>query len=405
MDVNDELTSLTDKGILLSVDKPTALLDSDIEDRLRRGLAAAAAAGPRVQVDYLKVNVVPSNEDNLPDLRLTWFVKEYTSQQMQIQIEFEKPLFVSNPDNDEIEIRFESDDVFYDKNGQSLTANSKVLLKNIPRQFPDQATAAAFEKAAEVADNASTAFLAGNVFLNIVLSASFQYLWDMINAQQLVILLPLFKVATPTNASMIFNFLMQIAAFELLPTDVFYSYFFGEDIEAEALNERFELIGLEHWLLMNNLGTFGFILLASSFVYAFYYVILACKCYKCCRRARKRLEPKLFWGLLLRMIIEGYIITLICCLLNSVKLDFSAESRFILTNSIVSVVSLPLLLLFPIVAICFMLGNFDQLKQPYTERRFGELYAAYSLERKTVLVHWGIEYARKITLALIVVFV
>lgn len=149
---------------------------------------------------------------------------------MLIKLVFDKPLFVSNPESDDIEIRFKSDEIFYDKYGQSLTSESKVLLKKVPRQFPDEATAQAFKEAGEIADKASTAFLAGNVFLNIVLSASFQYLWDMINAQQLVILIPLFKVATPNNASMIFNFLMQIAAFELLPTDVIYGYLFGEEI-------------------------------------------------------------------------------------------------------------------------------------------------------------------------------
>ena len=45
---------------------------------------------------------------------------------------------------------------------------------------------------------------AANVFINILLSASLQYLWEMVNAQQLVIMLPLFNVQIPSNADMIF---------------------------------------------------------------------------------------------------------------------------------------------------------------------------------------------------------
>ena len=44
----------------------------------------------------------------------------------------------------------------------------------------------------------------------------------MVNAQQLVILLPLFNVQIPTNCAIIFNALMQVAAFDAIPTDMIY---------------------------------------------------------------------------------------------------------------------------------------------------------------------------------------
>ena len=170
--------------------------------------------------------------------------------------------------------------------------------------------------------------------------------------------MPLFKVATPKNVSIAFGFLMQIAAFELLPAETIYNALFNADIEAEALNERYEELGLEHWLILNNMGTFGLILLLSSLLYLIYYLIACLYCFKVFRRARKKLQPKLFWGFLLRMVIEGYMITCICCLLNLRRLDFSMESEWIFTNSFATLVVAPILVLFPIFSICYMYSNF-----------------------------------------------
>ena len=156
---------------------------------------------------------------------------------------------------------------------------------------------------------------------------------------------------------MIFSFLMQIAAFELLPTDEIYEALFGADIPAEAFNDRFEIFGLEHWLLMNNLGTFGCILLFSPVLYLLSHLIGWCKAFKVCRQAKKKLELKLFWGYLLRMMIESYMITFICCLLNILQLDFSTGSGWVLANSIITVLTMPFLALFPVFSICYMYSS------------------------------------------------
>ena len=81
----------------------------------------------------------------------------------------------------------------------------------------------------------------------------------MIHAQQIVIILSLFKVETPDNVSIIFEVLMMIAAFEFLPTDGWYESWFNSDPEAgEPFSDKFAEIGLEHHLTMNNMGTLGF---------------------------------------------------------------------------------------------------------------------------------------------------
>ena len=76
-----------------------------------------------------------------------------------------------------------------------------------------------------MADSANFAMV-GNLILNIFLSASLQYLLEMINTQQLILMLPLFAIATPANIQVFFGFLMQIASFDMIPVDILYDMYY-----------------------------------------------------------------------------------------------------------------------------------------------------------------------------------
>ena len=89
-------------------------------------------------------------------------------------------------------------------------------------------------------------------------------------------------------------------------------------------------------------------------------------------------NKKLFWGILLRIIIESYVIGFICCLLNIVvireeSLAPNAED-WTKANSIFVLIVFPTLCLFPFVSACYLYKNFDNLKKKQTMNKFGELY-------------------------------
>lgn len=130
------------------------------------------------------------------------------------------------------------------------------------------------------------------VILKFLQGASLQYMWDMINAQQIVIILPLFdesQLKIPTNAETIFDFIMSIAAFEAIPTDDIYAKV--SSVEPEALSSRFETVGLEHFLLLNNFGTLGFVIAMMPFLYAGHWLIISrLRGIKCCRKWDRKLD-------------------------------------------------------------------------------------------------------------------
>ena len=73
------------------------------------------------------------------------------------------------------------------------------------------------------------------------------------------------------------------------------------------------------------------------------------------------MHRNIFWGALLRMIMEGYIIGLISCLCNMRELEFNSDKadNWTVANSVMTMIILPVLGLFPILASCFMLWNHD----------------------------------------------
>ncbi len=56
--------------------------------------------------------------------------------------------------------------------------------------------------------------MASNFVINILISASLNQLWAMINTQQLMVMMPLFKIEMPANAGIFFKHVMEIAAFD-----------------------------------------------------------------------------------------------------------------------------------------------------------------------------------------------
>ena len=61
--------------------------------------------------------------------------------------------------------------------------------------------------------------MAANTAVNLLLAASLNQLWSMINTQQLIVMTPLFHVQIPALAGIFFRHLMEIAAFDFFEFD------------------------------------------------------------------------------------------------------------------------------------------------------------------------------------------
>lgn len=125
--------------------------------------------------------------------------------------------------------------------------------REIPTQIPLGGPTQKLAEQGPAVTSASNAFMIGNLVLNIFLSASLQYLLEMINVQQIILMLPLFALATPANTQIFFGFLMEIASFDMIPIDILYDEFFF-DIP-DSVNQNLEAEGFGTTLILYNLGS------------------------------------------------------------------------------------------------------------------------------------------------------
>ena len=103
------------------------------------------------------------------------------------------------------------------------------------------------------------------------------------------------------------------------------------------------------------------------------------------------------------MIIESYIIGFICCLINLRVLDFYSDDKWTFANSVLTCLLLPVLILFPILAPCFMRKNFATLNSKDVLVKYGEMYTSYNIKNESMPTYWVFDYCRKILLGICIV--
>ena len=316
-----------------------------------------------------------------------------------MNLNFTKPLFISsNIEPDQVKINFNNLDMFSDIYGQPLERSSTELIRTIPKQMPSAAEAAVLNAAKDGVGNGAIAASTFNFILNFLLSGAMQFLWDLINSQQIVILLPLFASQIPANAMVMFGAIMQIAAFDAIPTDPVYEYL--ELDGKDPINDNFESVGFETILIMHNLGSLALFIALSPLYYIYYFLLGCCSHYKKIEEKRKQLGKTIFWGLLLRLIMESYMIVVICCLINVQQLDWSDDWNSF--NSGLSIAFFVIFMAFPILSTLYLYCNWKRTGQSGFETSFGELWAGYSIESKKVLIYLAVDYARKVLMGVAV---
>ena len=133
---------------------------------------------------------------------------------------------------------------------------------------------------------------------NFSLGLSLKKVLDMINAMQIIVLLPLIETDIPANAHMFFVRLTNIAGFDFFEIDGIVSDLLKLP-PTDPINERFEASRIETQYFINNLGTFYLIFMLYFIMCFFWLLIKLARCRykrKCLKRLDRRLYRKLFWN-------------------------------------------------------------------------------------------------------------
>ena len=113
------------------------------------------------------------------------------------------------------------------------------------------------------------------------------------------------------------------------------------------------------------------------------------------------MRRKLYYGNLIRLIIESFVIGMICSLI-SMKVILSRdghqpnEERDLWTqaNEIIAYIATSVFILFPILGTVFLHRRFDQLQETHFYLSFGELMQGYNIQHRSVIVLWVLGFLR-----------
>ena len=155
---------------------------------------------------------------------LDWTLSEAGEEALSFKLIYTDPLEVSqNETPDKVKVLLNLSE-FTDEYGQTL-GNDTILIVDAPRQIPSEEEAQAIEKGGESSEAASSSVMGGNLILNIILAASLNQLWTMLNGLQLSTHMQLFNLKFPANASFLLNFLVTVATFDVMPIETIWFFF------------------------------------------------------------------------------------------------------------------------------------------------------------------------------------
>jgi hypothetical protein len=87
-------------------------------------------------------------------------------------------------------------------------------------------------------------------------------------------MMPLFNTGLPANAGMVFGFIMNVASFNLLPTEQFYNTYFNMSQDDHGpLNNNFDDQGYKSTYFIQNMGTLMIAILTTPLLFVFYYIL------------------------------------------------------------------------------------------------------------------------------------
>ena len=152
------------------------VLPSDFKEIVannRRNLQANEQ--PMIQIESLA-----GDDSDLDNLNLDWEISGADESGLDFKLKYKDPLEVSQNDiPDKVKLRLNLNS-FTDEYGQSL-GNDTTLIVEVPRQIPSEEEADALEKGGETSEATSSSVMGGNFIVNLILAASLNHLWSMLN--------------------------------------------------------------------------------------------------------------------------------------------------------------------------------------------------------------------------------
>ena len=338
-----------------------------------------------------------------------WRIANFTGNRMDIQLDFASPESVSAGGNDLVRISFRDTSIIYDWLGREVKSGS-VIERYVPAQFASKEEAEAFEALEEAFSAYETGKFVSDYALNAAIAGSLQILWSQVSAQQIIVLIPLFDIWMPANAQTVFGTILQIAAFDMVPTDEAYSDMLSElergSEYLDLVQQKMIYLGFETTWILPNLGS----LLFFAGLFPLMLLLLACltglaKCLPSSKRIRStrlKLRDTMFWHWPITYLRDSFVVIMICCWYN---LKYSAwHNTPAIVNTLTAVSLLVLLTVYPSLMQLYLFKRKAMLGTSAFKRRYGSAYEGLSHKGRKSVYYPLLFYYRRLIVPFAVIF-
>ncbi len=122
----------------------------------------------------------------------------------------------------------------------------------------------------------------------------------------------------PPNAGGFFKLIMNLAAFNILPTQTFYDTYLPPPPTDGPLNDNFNSLGLGSMYFLKNLGSMIIGLVSLPVLFTIVIVLKYLKnCNKKMHRIYEKLNGVIFWGQPITLLNETFWMVCLCTFVNS----------------------------------------------------------------------------------------
>ena len=284
------------------------------------------------------------------------------------------------------------------------------MLIEIPRQIPSEEEAAAIESGGESTEVGSSSVMGGNFILNLILAASLNQLWSMLNGLQLSTHMGLFNLKFPSNANFLLDFMVNVATFDFMPVEAI--WFFFDFPESGSFSLSFASSGYEYINLIENMGTCFFMVQIYLTQCCFLLILLLLmKCFKIYKVTNlyEKMKKQLFWSTALRFIFESYLELVICVTIGLLNLSWDKENFSVQYCTIFTAIFAAAVLILPIFASVFYYCKVDSVEEEIFREKYGTLYEGLQLDmqegkRKSALIYPFLFILRRLLFMASVIF-
>eukprot|EP00347_Sterkiella_histriomuscorum_P005063 403358044 len=148
----------------------------------------------------------------------SWSVLSIDDDIMILEVDWINPVYISTGnDYDKIQIKFNQPYFFVSQNLNQIIDKDTEIDSDIPPQLSEGTTQ--LMKTADGATTALTSAVSVNFILSLFMGLSLKNLWMLLNTLQILVHIPLLKIALPSNSLYFFHSVNAIANLDFVPKD------------------------------------------------------------------------------------------------------------------------------------------------------------------------------------------